>query len=55
MPEAEVGVLGGSGFYAFLEDVDEVELETPYGKPSARRLDIVFLEIRVLLILDSVI
>jgi 5'-methylthioadenosine phosphorylase len=35
MPEAEVGVFGGSGFYSFLEDVDEVEVETPYGKPSA--------------------
>ena len=32
---AEVGVFGGSGFYAFLEDVTEVEVETPYGPPSA--------------------
>jgi 5'-methylthioadenosine phosphorylase len=32
---AEVGVFGGSGFYSFLDDVEEVELETPYGKPSA--------------------
>jgi 5'-methylthioadenosine phosphorylase len=35
MPAAEIGVFGGSGFYSFLEDVEEVELETPYGKPSA--------------------
>jgi 5'-methylthioadenosine phosphorylase len=35
MPEAEVGVFGGSGFYSFLEDVEEVEVETPYGDPSA--------------------
>src|SRR4051794_24717876 len=35
MSEAEVGVFGGSGFYSFLEDVEEVEVETPYGKPSA--------------------
>src|SRR5881392_1567553 len=35
MPEAEVGVFGGSGFYSFLEDVEELEVETPYGKPSA--------------------
>src|SRR5919201_1712208 len=35
MPEAEVGVFGGSGFYSFLEDVEEVEVDTPYGKPSA--------------------
>ncbi len=35
MARAEVGVFGGSGFYSFLEDVETVELETPYGKPSA--------------------
>ena len=34
MAEAEVGIFGGSGFYAFLEDVEEVEVETPYGKAS---------------------
>ena len=34
MAEAEIGVFGGSGFYSFLETVDEVELETPYGEPS---------------------
>jgi 5'-methylthioadenosine phosphorylase len=33
--KAEIGVFGGSGFYSFLEDVEEIELETPYGKPSA--------------------
>lgn len=27
--------MGGSGFYAFLDDVEEVEIDTPYGKPSA--------------------
>ncbi len=32
---AEVGVFGGSGFYAFLDDVVEVDLTTPYGPPSA--------------------
>jgi 5'-methylthioadenosine phosphorylase len=32
---AEIGVFGGSGFYSFLEDVDDVEIDTPYGKPSA--------------------
>jgi 5'-methylthioadenosine phosphorylase len=35
MPRAEIGVFGGSGFYSFLEDVEEVEVETPYGEPSA--------------------
>ena len=32
---AEVGVFGGSGFYAFLDDVVEVDVGTPYGPPSA--------------------
>jgi len=32
---AEVGVFGGSGFYAFLDDVVEVDVPTPYGPPSA--------------------
>jgi 5'-methylthioadenosine phosphorylase len=35
MAVAEIGVFGGSGFYSFLEDVEEVEIETPYGTPSA--------------------
>ncbi|MGH2722576.1 MAG: S-methyl-5'-thioadenosine phosphorylase [Actinomycetota bacterium] len=33
-PSAEVAVLGGSGFYRFLDDVTEVELDTPFGAPS---------------------
>jgi 5'-methylthioadenosine phosphorylase len=36
MAEAEIGVFGGSGFYSFLEDADEVNVETPYGRPSAQ-------------------
>jgi len=35
MARAEIGVFGGSGFYSFLEDVEQVEVDTPYGKPSA--------------------
>jgi 5'-methylthioadenosine phosphorylase len=35
MATAEIGVFGGSGFYSFLEDIEEVEVDTPYGKPSA--------------------
>lgn len=31
---AEIGVIGGSGFYSFLEKVTEVQVETPYGPPS---------------------
>ncbi|WP_329457375.1 S-methyl-5'-thioadenosine phosphorylase [Streptomyces sp. NBC_01497] len=34
MANAEIGVIGGSGFYSFLEDVTEVQVETPYGPPS---------------------
>jgi 5'-methylthioadenosine phosphorylase len=30
-----VGVFGGSGFYSFLEDVEHLDVDTPYGKPSA--------------------
>src|SRR5213078_4101485 len=33
--EAGVGVFGGSGFYSFLSDVEEIHVETPYGTPSA--------------------
>lgn len=35
-PPHTVGVFGGSGFYRFLDDVDEVAVATPYGPPSAR-------------------
>ena len=31
---AEIGVFGGSGFYKFLDNVEEVKVETPYGMPS---------------------
>ena len=30
-----VGIFGGSGFYSFLDDVEEIVLDTPYGPPSA--------------------
>jgi 5'-methylthioadenosine phosphorylase len=32
---AEVGVFGGSGFTSFLEHCETVDVDTPYGKPSA--------------------
>ncbi len=32
--QAEIGVVGGSGFYSFLDDVTEVTVDTPYGEPS---------------------
>ena len=31
---AEIGVIGGSGFYSFLDDVTEIQVATPYGAPS---------------------
>jgi 5'-methylthioadenosine phosphorylase len=31
-----VGIFGGSGFYSFLDDVEELAVDTPYGPPSAR-------------------
>ena len=34
-PTAGVAVIGGSGFYEFLDDVTEVAIDTPYGAPSA--------------------
>jgi 5'-methylthioadenosine phosphorylase len=33
-PTAEIGVIGGSGLYALLEDAEEFEVSTPYGPPS---------------------
>ena len=32
--QAEVAVIGGSGFYSFLEDAEERHVPTPYGDPS---------------------
>ena len=31
---ARIGVLGGSGFYRFVDDVTEIEVATPYGPPA---------------------
>jgi len=33
-PVADIGVIGGSGFYEFLTDADEVKVDTPFGEPS---------------------
>ncbi|GAA1962552.1 S-methyl-5'-thioadenosine phosphorylase [Kitasatospora viridis] len=33
-PQAPLGVIGGSGLYALLDDVTEVSVDTPYGPPS---------------------
>lgn len=32
--DVEIGVIGGSGFYSFLDDITEVAVDTPYGRPS---------------------
>ena len=32
--QAELGVIGGSGFYSLIEDADTVSVATPYGDPS---------------------
>lgn len=34
IPRAEIGVIGGSGFYDLLEKEQEVEVATPFGAPS---------------------
>ena len=31
---ADIGVFGGSGFYKFLDNIEEVKIDTPYGEPS---------------------
>ncbi len=34
MTAAPIGVIGGSGFYAFVEGAQEIDVLTPYGAPS---------------------
>src|SRR5712672_3061664 len=36
MTKAKIGIIGGSGLYQMpeLTEIDEIELETPFGKPS---------------------
>ena len=33
--DAEIGIIGGSGFYEFLDNPTTVEVTTPFGPPSA--------------------
>jgi 5'-methylthioadenosine phosphorylase len=35
MSTPDLAVIGGSGFYTFLDDPETIEVETPYGPPSA--------------------
>ena len=34
MTQATIGVIGGSGLYALLDNAEEVRVSTPYGEPS---------------------
>ena len=34
-PVADIAVIGGTGFYSFIEDAEEHAVSTPYGDPSA--------------------
>lgn len=36
MPEAKIGVFGGTGFYELLADAVHVKMDTPFGPPSGR-------------------
>jgi len=31
---ADIGVIGGSGFYEFLDQAEEIKIDTPFGLPS---------------------
>lgn len=33
---AEIGIFGGTGFYRFVDSLEEIAVQTPYGQPSAR-------------------
>ncbi len=33
--QADIGIIGGSGFYSFLSGVERVTVDTPFGEPSA--------------------
>ncbi len=33
-PRADIGVIGGSGFYSFFDDAERVRITTPFGDPS---------------------
>lgn len=34
--KAEIGIIGGSGFYSLLENAKRIDVDTDYGKPSDR-------------------
>ncbi|MCL6472802.1 MAG: S-methyl-5'-thioadenosine phosphorylase [Firmicutes bacterium] len=34
--KADIGIFGGSGFYSFIEHIEEISVDTPYGPPSSK-------------------
>lgn len=34
MSKVEIGIFGGSGFYSFLDNPEEIAVDTPFGAPS---------------------
>jgi 5'-methylthioadenosine phosphorylase len=36
MNKAQIGIIGGSGFYDLASDLKEIKVETPYGPPSEK-------------------
>ncbi len=34
LPKASIAVIGGTGFYKFLDEVTETKMDTPFGAPS---------------------
>lgn len=35
LTKPDIGIIGGTGFYEFLESPETIEVDTPFGKPSA--------------------
>lgn len=35
-PKAQIGLIGGSGFYDLATGLEEIKVETPYGSPSGK-------------------
>lgn len=36
LPQVDIGIFGGSGFYSFLDNLKPYKIETPYGAPSSQ-------------------
>lgn len=34
LPNCTIGIFGGSGFYSLFDNAKEIEIDTPFGKPS---------------------